>query len=535
MKKRLLTHALPALAAAWSPSAFAMPPGGAVSLATDAAADFAGVSIVGRGDQLGHAMAYGDLNGDGVTDLVVGAAGTESVSVFFGPLSGTNNVSDHNAVYEGTTGSEAGWSVAVGDLTGDGIDDLIVGEPSTHGGSGDVVVVEGPLADGGRYTYFSSEVIYSFYGESIPIPQFAGYDLAVGDFDGDGSTDLVVGACGAADADPEFGDPVRRPVGVTYFFSQGDMVPGAANGLLLGATSRIWGMGATGCAVANAGDTNGDGLDDLLLGSPQHGSSSGSSGLAAGAVTLIEGRESWDADYRLSTYTGTTTLRLNVLADIYTLTGPSNFGQNVGHSVAGVGDVNNDGYADILIGAPAYLTSSGIVSTTLSRAYLVYGAPDASGLQGNSALTSNAALVFVDSNAARLGWDVSPAGDIDGDGASDYLIGSFTGAGYLYYGVNDPSFSVSYSCSGFGGCTASYPATAGLTGTLNLGDADASFSGAGYLNTAGSPDNHAGRTLIGSPDLTGDGSPDIVIGAPGQGGFGTTNYGPGHVYVINGN
>lgn len=502
-------------------------PGGAIDLSVDATTGIEGLIYgPGLGDQLGHALATGDLNDDGEADLVVAAVGIEFVSVFFGPLpSGSIDVTDNSAIYQGIRAGEAGWSVAVGDLTGDGIDDLVVSEPSALSGGGEVVVIEGPLAEDTWYDHLSSEVAYTFSGEKLPAPEYAGWDLAIGDFDGDGKDDLVVGACGAADTDPEVGDPLEREIGLAYFISQTDMNLYSAAPLRSTATSRIWGLGNTGCAVANAGDTNGDGFDDILLGSL--GLSASSTATATGAATIVEGRETWSRDYRLASYyTSPPSLGINVLPGIYTLMGPANDGQNVGSSVSGVGDVNNDGYADILIGAPAHQTTTSTApSSTSSRAYLVYGAPDGTGLKGISELASNAALVVEASNATHLGWDVAPAGDIDGDGSDDYLLGSLSGSGYLFYGVNDPSFSVSYLCATSGSCTASYTATTGLTGTLGTGDAGASFSD-------GSATSYAGRTLLGTPDMTGDNTPDLVIGAPAQESFGTTNHGPGYTYIF---
>ncbi|MBX2797822.1 MAG: VCBS repeat-containing protein [Myxococcales bacterium] len=518
--------------------AHASPPSGAQDLSSDFHAEIEGAQTWNGYDQLGHALATGDLNGDGHLDLVMSAYRGEFVHIRFGPLaSGYDNVANSDAYFQGLTGGgEAGWAVAVGDLTGDGQDDLIVSEPVAKGGAGQVAVVAGPLQDGGTwYDINSPEVAFVFEGVGGLRPWYAAWEMAVGDFDGDGSNDLALGICAAADEDPELGDPQKRPLGLVALVTSDDMVPASQGHTMLAtdSTSLVWGMGSTGCAIDNAGDTNGDGIDDIVVGSYQLGLSSPNIPWV-GAATVIEGREGWQPVYRLASYLPTG-LTLSVLPGFYTLTGPASSGQQVGWSVAGAGDVNGDGLADFLVGGPGHRTLSGsrvvdAPTSTEGKAYLVYGAPDGSGLVGNSELQVVAGAVFEGSHDDHLGIDVSGAPDMDTDDAPELLVGGLGGAGYLFLGTADPTDTTSYTCTAIGGCTAQVP-SGHLSGTLDLSAAQASFSGASSVNQAGSPGNFAGKVLLGSGDLTGSGTPSIIIGAPAVERYGPSND-AGHVYVI---
>ena len=92
----------------------------------DLASDFVSEISGGFQDQLGHALAYGDLNDDGKPDLVVSLVGTPEVRVFFGPLA-SGHIPKANADFvfrpDPTLFDETGWSIAVGDLTNDDVDD----------------------------------------------------------------------------------------------------------------------------------------------------------------------------------------------------------------------------------------------------------------------------------------------------------------------------------------------------------------------------------------------------------------------------
>ncbi len=447
-------------------------PSGTIALDTQADTIIDGAQNGAGGDQLGHAIASGDLNGDGHLDLVLGATGH----------------------------------------------DLVVAEPSFGSSAGLVHVVEGPLSSG-WYDSNSPEVVMGFLGEpksaNEPNGWNAGWDLAIGDYDGDGLQDLVVGACTAADVDE---DPwaQNRPVGAALFVAHTDFVFNAVSKLSSAATTTIWGLGATACAMAQGADINGDGFDDLVLGSPQNGLQSAQ---FSGSVTVVEGRESWPSVIRLAAYQQT---RVSILVhpDVYTLIADIPRGR-AGESVA-AGDLNGDGLADLIVGAG---TERG-TAADVGRAYVVFGARDATGLQGVSSLNSVAAAVYVGGPGEKWGIDVT-AGDIDGNGADDVFVGSAVGSGFMFYSTHDPTFAATYTCGPGGGCSAQYPSVAGLTGTYGVADAGAVFQGP-------SASTFAGRELGAVGDITGDGTPDVVVGAPHQRQFGSANNGAGQAFVVNG-
>ncbi|MEO0603363.1 MAG: hypothetical protein AAF211_18130, partial [Myxococcota bacterium] len=363
-------------------------PVGSIDLGSADVAMSGGIYGTGLGDQFGHAMATGDLNGDGHPDLVASAVGMDMVHIFFGPIVGHPTVANADATYQGTFGGEAGWAIAVGDLTDDGQDDLVVSEPSNLSGAGEIYVVAGPLMGGGTY-YDSTHpaVVYAFEGKAGPRPWFAAWDMAVGDFDEDGKQDLALGVCEPRYEGPMGVDPINRGVGLVALISQTDMTIGARHALFTDSTSLIWGLGFTGCSIDNAGDTNGDGIEDLVVGSWRVSRSvPGMPNIQSiGAASVIEGRESWDPIIEMATYFEPD-LAVRTLPGIYHVLGPDLQGFNLGRSVSPAGDVNGDGYDDILVGAPALDREPGTLTpgSTPSHAYLVYGASDANGLRGRS-------------------------------------------------------------------------------------------------------------------------------------------------------
>jgi hypothetical protein len=215
-----------------------------------------------------------------------------------------------------------------------------------------------------------------------------------------------------------------------------------------------------GYSVAIAGDVNGDGYADLLIGAH------GYSGSTGRAYLVLGGPGGWQLNENLAN------------ADaIYTGEGQTD---HAAYSVAGAGDVNGDGYADLLIGAWGYSSDTG-------RAYLVLGSSDpSSGSPFN--LDSKAAAIYTGEDTDNYAGDsVAGAGDVNGDGYADLLIGAYgysnrTGRAYLVLGSSSPS-------------------------SIGLGSADAIYTGQGVSN-------YAGSSVAGAGDVNGDGYDDVLIGAP---------------------
>ncbi len=388
-------------------------------------------------DQSGFSVASaGDINGDGFDDIIIGAFGGDQAFrpvridrgesyVVFGSGSGFAASIDL-ATLNGTNGFRlngidsndfSGFSVAsAGDVNGDGFDDLIIGARSGDPG-GDSYAGESYVVFGSGSGFAASFDLASLNGtngfrlDGIDALDASGISVAsAGDINGDGFDDIIIGASG--------GDPGGDSyAGESYVvFGSGDGFAASfdlatldgSNGFRLDGISE---RDITGLSVASAGDVNGDGFDDIIIGA--YGADPGGNS-EAGASYVVFGRASgFAASLDLSTLDGTNGFRLDGIdAD-----------DRSGRSVASAGDVNGDGFDDIIIGARAGDPGG---DSAAGESYVVFGR--ASGFAASLDLatldgTNGFRLEGIDAND-NSGYSVAGAGDINGDGFDDLIIGA---------------------------------------------------------------------------------------------------------------
>jgi hypothetical protein len=388
----------------------------------------------------------GDVNGDGYSDVVVGALTFDNVEadegrafLYLGSASGLSPTPGWTAESNQVNAQLGAWVAAAGDVNGDGFADVVVGTPVFDNGQND---------EGQAFLYRGSasglSSVPAWRGEGNQTNAFFGHSVAsAGDVNGDGYSDVVVGAYGFDGGQPDEG--------------RAFLYLGSDAGLTVTATwtaeSDV--VGATfGWSVASAGDVNGDGYSDVVVGAPTFDSPI----LSAGRAFLYLGTASGLSSTPAWTVNGTQSA------------------QRFGQSVASAGDVNGDGYSDVLVGAPNFDN----LQNNEGGAFLYLGS--ASGLGTAPAWT-------VESNqaSAQFGDSVAGAGDVNGDGYADLLVGARSfdngqpneGRAFLYLGsASGLSLSAAWT-------------------------AESDQEAAGF-----------GESVAGAGDVNGDGYSDVVVGAP---------------------
>ena len=418
----------------------------------DSASDYAGGAVSG----------LGDVDGDGLNDLAVGSFGADdggsasgAVTVVAGTAAvGVNNLATvaRFRVYGATAGDNLGYSLgAAGDWDGDGVDDLGAGAWGNDSGgtdAGAAYVISGASAGTSSVSSAASLILV---GEDAG--DYAGWVVAGGgDPSGDGRSDLLVGGPWADD-----GGTLSGTVWLVAGGTTGTLDLAAAHGRIIGESSSD----QAGTSAAMLGDTDGDGFDDIGVGAV----GDGAGGAGAGAAYVVLGPVSGDVDLGV--------------ADLVAV--GENAGDQAGYAVAGGGDQNGDGYTDLLVGAPYH--DYGAADS--GAAYVLLGGAHS----GTVDLSAADAKVAGEGGDDGAGWSLANAGDMDGDGDDDVLIGAVledsaatnAGAAYLMYGPLAP-----------------------FTG---LASADAKLTGE-------RDSDYAGNSIASVGDTDGDGNGDVLLGAP---------------------
>lgn len=395
---------------------------------------------------LGRSVASaGDVNGDGYDDILVGASEWDGffsnegrALLFLGSATGPSNTPDWSA-YGNQGDSSFGHAVAcAGDVNGDGFDDVVVGAYRF-----DLLNAD----EGAAFVYLGSPtgLALSPVWTMVSFQPNAAFGRSVagaGDVNGDGYDDVLIGASQFANG--------QANEGRAYIFL------GSASGPATTAwwtAESDWANAQFGGSVSSAGDVNGDGLADIVIGADAYTNGQSVEGKAyvfLGDPNAMSTTPAWSIE--------------------------SNAAQaRFGRSVAGAGDVNGDGYADVVAGAPGYNNGNG----NDGRAFVYIGGP--TGL----ALTPLWQFINHGTGLAQFGGSVACAGDVNRDGYADMVVG-------------EKDYESGQSREGralvFAGAPSGPYLNPVWTYEPNVADAE------------------AGNSVAGAGDVNGDGWPDVLVG-----------------------
>jgi hypothetical protein len=465
----------------------------------------------------------GDVNGDGYSDVVVGASSFDNgesnegrAFLYLGSASGLSSAAAWTAESNQASAS-FGISVAsAGDVNGDGYSDVVVGAFQFDNGEFD---------EGRAFLYLgSASGLSPANAWTAEGDQYALFGISVstaGDVNGDGFSDVVVGA---------------------RFFTNGEASEGRAS-VFLGMAAGLspttgWTAESNqanarfGNSVASAGDVNGDGYSDVVVGANWFDAGEAYEGRAflyLGGPSGLSATHAWAAEGNQTN-------------------------ANFGSTVASAGDVNGDGYSDVLVSARSF--DNGEIDE--GRAFLFLGSP--SGLSPTPAWTAESNQAY-----AAFGASLASAGDVNGDGYSDVVVSAVTfdnfefdeGRAFLYLGSATglsptPAWTAESNQLGcyFGISIASAGDVNGdgysdvMVGAhiftnveaaegrafLYLGNASGLSATPGWTAESNQANALFGWSVASAGDVNGDGYSDVLVSAP-QFDNGETNEGRAFLYL----
>lgn len=481
-----------------------------LDLSSDLVANGEGFKIFGT-DYYGFAgrsVAMGDVNGDGLDDIVMGMPGwgqngmspgytyLGQVIVIYGKKEGFTNIDPRSGLnpddgffigrnLSPASGWEFGQSVGIaGDVNHDGKEDILIGE---NDGTNSYVYLVFGRDDYPSYidttVADTNTVIKIFNGSTFDVLASPGTLAGTGDINGDGVDDFAIGASGASYSGIDSG-----AVWIIYGKGDGESWVNTSYDLqsaelTSGKGFRIEGINSAdyfGDSVDGAGDVNGDKINDIIVGARGVDHSALTD---AGSAYIILGKDDpgkTRGSFNVSV--GTSELVYEMAYDSGTIN------VKAGVSVAGIGDVNDDGFDDVLIGS----------DYNNNHTYLVFGSNAMTNLNLASDLDGSNGIALLGSyqSEAYKPGTTHALGDLNGDMIDDFILAdpvnpTSQGSGYFIFGrdLNTSWDSTTVLSSSIGG--------------IFLGYNDA------YLVPIA-----AGTSVFGGGDINGDGCDDIVIGAP---------------------